>query len=122
MTPRLTRCQAFLVALALSASTSAALAQTQTASPLIRSDTIELKRIGALAAVQRLQVAPHTEFSPQVAFSQPGEKGCTFNIGDVASAQQPSVLGPTAAPLQRRGLGRTEYVTLVNASPVCVQR
>lgn len=99
-----------------------ALAQSQSQSPLIRSDTVELKRIGALAAVQRLQVAPRTEFSPQVAFSQPGEKGCTFNIGDVASAQQQSVLGPTAAPLERRGLGRTEYVTLVNASPVCVQR
>ena len=94
----------------------------QSASPLVRSDAIELKRISALAAVQRLQVSPRSEFSPQMSFSQPGEKGCTFNIGDVESARQQDALGPTAAPLQRRGLGRTEYITLVNASPVCVQR
>lgn len=121
MTPRFNPSLAFIALLALWAGTGSALAQTQTASPLIRADAIELKRIGALAAVQRLQVAPRTEFSPQVALSQPGEKGCTFNIGDVAAAQQ-DVLGPTAAPITRRGLGRTEYITLVNASPVCVQR
>lgn len=91
-------------------------------SPLIRSDAIELKRIGALAAVQRLQVSPRADFSPQVAFSQHGDRGCTFNIGDVASAQQADMLGPTAAPVPRRGLGRTEYITLVASSPVCVQR
>jgi hypothetical protein len=96
--------------------------QAQSASPLVRSDAIELKRISALAAVQRLQVGARAEFSPQVSFSQPGEKGCTFNIGDVDSARRQDALGPTATPLQRRGLGRTEYITLVNASPVCVQR
>ena len=121
MTPSI-RVHVLAVALALLSSAGLTHAQTQTASPLLRSDAVELKRIGALAAVQRLQIAPRTEFSPQVTVSQPGEKGCTFNIGDIASAQQQDQLGPVAAPLQRRGLGRTEYVTLVNASPVCVQR
>ena len=88
-------------------------------SPLLRSDTIEMKRVGALATVQRLSLPARARFDPQVQTAAAGEKSCTFNIGDVNAAKTGDGLG---APVERRGLGRTEYITLVEATPICVQR
>lgn len=91
-------------------------------SPLLRSDTIEMKRVGALATVQRLSLPARARFDPQVQTSAAGEKSCTFNIGDINAAKTGDGLGPLGAPIERRGLGRTEYITLVEATPICVQR
>ena len=106
-----------LVISALVATTSA-LAQ----SPLVRPDTTEAKRVGALAAVQGLKLPARSQFSPRIATSAPGERGCTFNIGDVTSMEAGAANGPPPKPADRKGLGHLDYVTVVDASPICVVR
>ena len=99
-------------------------------SPLIRPDSIEMKRIGAMATVQRLARPARSTFDPAVVYSgagadprarpgSSGSEGCTFNIGDVASAKAADGL---AQPAPHKGLDRTEYITLVEGTPICVQR
>ena len=99
-------------------------------SPFIRSDEIEVKRIGAMATVQRLARPARSGFDPHVALSSSGTDpkrtpaasggdGCTFNIGDIASAQQADGQGQ---PVARKGLQRIEYITLVEGTQICVER
>ena len=105
-----------LTSLALAAATTA-----QAQAPFIKPDNIEVKRIGALAMVQRLSIPARQSYDPQVKLSDPG-KGCTFNIGDIAAAKAADPANPAQPALERRGVGRTEYVTIVDATPICVQR
>lgn len=93
----------------------AALAQAQVAA--IKPDIVEVKRIAAMATVQRLQMSARAHYDPQVKFSEGRE--CNFNIGDLASAQATT---PGAARQAPRGVQRSEYTTVVNATPICVQR
>ena len=107
--------------------TSALLCPTLAAaqSPLVHSDAIEVKRIGAMATVQRLGYSARSRFDPQIATSAPGEKGCTFNIGDIQAAKSGGGITPVSQlgqPVERKALGRTEYITLVEATPICITR
>lgn len=116
------------IALLLAASAAGQTAFAQ--SPFTRPDEIEVKRIAAMATVQRLARPARASFDPKVQLSgaSPGPQGltgasgsggCTFNIGDLASAKEAEGLGQ---PVARKGLQRIEYITLVEATPICVQR
>ena len=107
--------------------TSALLCPTLAAaqSPLVHSDAIEVKRVGALATVQRLGYSARSRFDPQIATSAPGEKGCTFNIGDIQAAKSGggiTPLGQLGQPIERKALGRTEYITISEGTNLCVMR
>lgn len=107
------------VPLALAALVASATVLAQ--SPHIRPDALEVKRIAALATVQRLSIPAARSFAPEIQIGTAG-KGCTFNIGDVASAQQAGGTPERSPAATRKGLSRIEYVTVVEASPICVQR
>ena len=112
-----------LAAMATMAAGQTAFAQ----SPFTRPDAVEVKRVGAMATVHRLARPARSSFDPHVAWSgggadpkhSTGGGDCNINIGDLASAREADGLGQ---PVARKGLQSFEYITIVDATPICVMR
>lgn len=113
--------QRFFLTVFMIAACTAGTAAAQ--SPLLRADAVEAKRMYALATVQRLGLSARSQFDPQLAFGQSGavgQKSCTFSIGDIQAAQAGAT--PLGQPIERSGLGRTEYITVVAGTQICASR
>lgn len=110
-----TSCGASLIAAALSATAAPAF------NAHVRPDEVELQRMRAYATVQRLRLPVHQGFDPQVQLA-PGGRACVFNIGDSSEATASASAAGRNPAAGRKGFGRTEHITIVEASPICVQR
>jgi hypothetical protein len=105
-----------------SAAMLAAQAVTAQHAGALRPDAVEAQRSTAMASILGKSHTARSKFEPLVLRAAPGSKSCEINIGDVQSGRSDDAAKPLGESAARKGLARFTYVTVVEASPICVTR
>ena len=112
--------QLMRTAAAIAVLSAAAGAQAQ--NHALRADEIEAKRATALAGVLGPRSSARSRHEPQVLRPAAGSNSCEINVGDVRGAKDADAHKPLGQSFERRGLARTQYVTVVDAPVMCLTR
>lgn len=100
----------------------AAAAGSMAQTPGFRSDSIEATRTKILAGVLGSKSSARSGYDARVQFAAGGSHSCELNIGDVRGAKGADADTALGQSFERRGLARTQYVTVVDAPVMCITR